>query len=48
MTGYTTFIPQDEVTALHIAAFKGHNSIVRYFCLAQRMLVNIQDKVAKI
>ena len=45
MTGYTAFIPQDEITALHIAGFKGHNSIVRYFCLAQKMMVDIQDKV---
>ena len=36
---------QDEVTALHIACFKGHNMIVRYLCLNKRLDVNKQDIV---
>ena len=38
-------VPQDGVNALHIAAFKGRNKIVRYLCLTERMVVDAQDKV---
>lgn len=36
---------QDGVNPLHIAAFKGHNSIVRYLCLSERVVVDTQDMV---
>lgn len=36
---------QDGVTALHIASFKGHNTIVRYLCLKKKLDVDTQDKV---
>ena len=40
-----TSSPQDGVTALHIATFKGHKDIVKYLCVNQRLAVNIQDNV---
>lgn len=38
--------PQDEVTALHIASFKGHKDIIRYLCVAKRLTIDVQDTVS--
>lgn len=38
-------LPQDGITALHIASFKGSVSIIRYLCQEQDMDVNVQDEV---
>lgn len=35
---------EDEITSLHIAGYKGYNSIVRYFCLSKKLKVDTQDK----
>ena len=37
--------PQDGVTALHIASYKGHTDIVRYLCL-KKLDANAQDMVS--
>jgi len=38
---------QDGITALHIASFKNHQSIVR-FLLEEKLDVNVQDKVCNL
>ena len=40
------FFPQDGVTALHIASYKGYKNIIRYLCLTKRLVVDIKDIVS--